>query len=193
MKMKQAILITLVFLTLKGISQNSGLDTISNYSTQTRDIKSNHIPDSVFQMINLKSLSVTGMDCDYIEFDYNGNDLTTCWMVKEIPSIISNLTELEYLSLRVNAIQSIPREIVELKKLKVIDLTDNPGLEQIDNIVLIENLEELYLYGCNLTKFPNDLTKMNKLRKLGLVGNNIYKLEIDRIKKGLPNCEIIFE
>jgi len=190
--MKQVIFI-LFFLTLKGISQNSRLETITSYSNQTREMESNNIPDSVFQMINLKTLSVTGMDCDYIVLDDNGNDITKCWMIKEIPTKISRLKQLEYLSFRINAIKEIPKEIGELKKLKILDLTDNSGLQQIENVILLDNLEELYLYGCYLTKFPNDLSKLSKLKKLGLSGNNFDKLEMERIKNGLPDCEIIFE
>ena len=72
-------------------------------------------------------------------------------------------------------------------------MTDNPSLERIDNIVLLENLEELYLMGCNLSNFPKDLSKLSNLMKLGLEGNNFDKLEIERIKKGLPDCKITFE
>lgn len=191
--MKNLILILIVLLTLKGIAQKTRLDTIKSYSNQTSRMKSNVIPDSVFQMINLKTLSITGTDCDYVEFDDNGKNITKCWMLKEIPEKICNLIKLEYLQLNVNAIQKIPKEIRELNNLKVLDLTDNPSLYQIDNIILLENLEELYLDGCNLTKLPENLAKLNKLKRIGLVGNNFDKQEIERIKKELHKCEIILE
>ena len=114
--MKQTILIILIFWSLNGISQNSRMDTISSYSNQTRIMESNIIPDSVFKITNLKSLSITGMDCDFIELDDQGNDITKCWMIKEIPLKISTLKNLESLQLNVNAIQEIPKVIGQLEK-----------------------------------------------------------------------------
>ncbi len=155
-------------------------------------MKSNVIPDSVFTMTNLKSLAITGMDCDLKKIDEKGNDVTECWALREIPTSIKNLNELEYLQLNINAIQSIPREIENLKKLKVLDLTDNPGLRDIDNVILLENsLEELYLYGCDLNYSPQ-LIKFKKLKKLGLAGNNLNEMEIAKIKKALTGCDITF-
>ena len=151
------------------------------------------IPDSVFTMTNLKSLTITGMDCDFRKTDKAGNDVTECWMLRTIPSEIKNLKELEYLQLNVNGIQSIPREIEFLKKLKVLDLSDNPGLSDIDNVILLENsLEELYLYGCSSLNYSPQLIKFKKLKKLGITGNHFNEMEIVKIKKELPRCDITF-
>jgi Leucine-rich repeat (LRR) protein len=161
-------------------------NTSKNYSTSTKDLKSNLIPDTVFLIENLENLSITGMDCDY-------GDHTTCWMIAEIPTAIKNLKALKSLSLTVNAIRSIPIELTELKQLTIIDLTDNPRLSNIENIEKIERLEFLYLYGCGLTKLPNEIGRLKNLKQIGLVGNNLSKDEIERIKKALPNCIIIFK
>jgi len=171
---------------------NLALDTITIYSNRTDLMRSDSIPDSVFEMTNLKSLSITGSDCDFIVTDDEGNDITECWMLGEIPKEIANLNKLEYLQLNVNTIREIPKEIVELKKLKILDLTDNLGLEDIENIVLLENLEELYLFGCHLRKLPNDISRLKKLKKIGLAGNNFNEKEKARIKQALPNCEVTF-
>jgi len=74
-----------------------------------------HIPDSVFEMRNLKTLSITGMDCDYIILDDNGEEVKDCWMIREIPRRIKGLQELEHLELSLNAIAKIPKEIRGLK------------------------------------------------------------------------------
>lgn len=94
--------------------------------------------------------------------------------------------------MRVNSIQRLPEEINALDNLRVLDLTDNPGLSNIDPIVEVENLEELVLFGCSLTKLPEGIEKLKKLKYLGLTGNNLDKTEQDRILKALPTCEIIF-
>jgi Leucine-rich repeat (LRR) protein len=99
---------------------------------------------------------------------------------------------LEVLELRVNSIQSVPKEIMNLKNLKILDLTDNPGLINIDNVVWLENLEDLVLFGCDLHKLPPDIGRLKKLKYLGLTGNNIDSAELKRIRKALPTCDIKF-
>ena len=100
-------------------------DTTTYYKSSTAELGSEHIPESVFQMTNLRFLSITGSDCDYVEVDNKGNDITRCWMINEIPSQIKNLKQLETLDLNLNAISKIPIELTELKNLKSLDLEDN--------------------------------------------------------------------
>jgi Leucine-rich repeat (LRR) protein len=167
-------------------------DTTTVYSETTLKLKSNTIPPDVFKMTRLLKLSVIGMDCDYTDVDDNGNDVTKCWTIREIPEEIKELKQLEALVLRVNSIQNLPEAINSLENLRVLDLTDNPGLSNIDPIVGVENLEELVLFGCSLTKLPEGIGKLKKLKYLGLTGNNLDKTEQNRILKALPTCEIVF-
>ncbi len=167
-------------------------DTTTIYYSSTALLKSKYIPDSVFQMTNLRHLSVQGMDCDYREVDDKGNDITKCWMISEIPPQIKNLNQLETLQLNVNSISNIPIELTELKNLKSLILDDNSGLSDIDNVVKLENLEFLSLNGCNISKLPDNIGQLKKLKSLGLAGNSISETEKDRIKKALPNCETYF-
>jgi hypothetical protein len=162
-------------------SQNQ--DTI--YSTTTKQLKSNNIPERVFGITTLKYLTITGMDCDY-------GDNTKCWDITKIPSQIKYLKNLTTLCLNVNAIQNIPIELSELKNLKTIDLSDNLALSSVDNIENIFSLEYLFLYGCGLTRLPDRIDKLKNLKELGLAGNHIDKREQARIRKALPNCIIKF-
>ena len=160
-------------------------DTVIIYSTTTRALKNSKIPDSVFRIVRLEQLTVSGMDCDY-------GDNTACWMIREIPGEIRNLKYLKRLRLNLNAITTIPNELTELKYLELVDLTDNSALENIDNLTKIESLEYLYLYGCGLTKMPEKIGKLKNLKELGLAGNHISGDEKERIKRELPNCDIKF-
>ena len=164
-------------------ADNAYSDT--TYATSTQQLKSNRIPDSVFQLTELRHLSINGMDCDY-------GDRTNCWMIKEIPTEIKNLKKLTTLRLTLNAVSTIPNELTELNNLTLIDLTDNAGLNNIDNLAKLQSLEYLYLYGCGLTKLPNNIGDLKNLKELGLVGNNLENTERTRIKKALPNCIIKF-
>jgi Leucine-rich repeat (LRR) protein len=157
----------------------------TSYSSSTKELRSNKIPDSVFLMTNLRHLSISGMDCDY------GNN-TKCWMLKELPKEIGKLKNLQTLSLTLTAMQILPKELSELKNLTILDLTDNTGISNINTLTQIHSLEYLYLYGCRLTKLPENISDLKNLKELGLVGNHIDKAEQNRIKTALPNCIIKF-
>lgn len=155
----------------------------TTYAISAQRLKSNKIPDSVFQMTELRHLEIWGMDCDY-------SPHPNCWGITEIPAGIKNLKNLTTIRLTLNAISVIPIELTELPNLTLIDFTDNAGLANIDNLVKITNLKYLYLYGCGLTKLPDKIGELKNLVELGLVGNNINKDELKRITKALPNCVI---
>lgn len=158
----------------------------TSFTVRTDTLKSCEIPTWVFEMKNLKHLALEGMDCDY------GDD-ENCWMLGQIPREIRNLKKLTTFSYSLSRIETIPIELIELKNLKVLDLSDNPGLSNVENVAQIQSLEQLYLYGCNLTKLPDRISNLKNLKYLGLVGNwQISKTEKARIKKALPNCRITY-
>ena len=186
------ILTAIVFINCNVDKIFAQTDSTTVYSRTTRELESSTIPSDVFKMTNLRKLCITGMDCDYKKTDDKGNDITKCWAIGEIPGQVRNLKHLESLILRVNNIQTLPKEINELKSLRTLDLTDNPGLSNIDNVVGLENLEELVLFGCYLTKLPKDIGRLRNLKYLGLTENDIDSQEKERIKKALPTCDIKF-
>lgn len=158
-------------------------DTV--YFVSTEELKINKIPDKVLQMTELQNLSIYGMDCD------NGNK-TNCWQIQEISPEIKNLKKLVALQLQLNAIKTIPNELSELRNLTLLDLSDNAGLTNVDIISKVPTLQYLFLYGCSLTKLPDDIGNLKNLKELGLIGNNLNKAEQERIAKELPNCKINF-
>lgn len=167
-------------------------DTTTFFATSTFRIKSGIIPDSIFQMDQLRVLSITGMDCDYRVHDKNGNDITQCWSVHELSPKIGNLVQLETLLLPQNSIAELPESMNKLQRLKKFDLTDNAALKKINVLTQLPALEELYLYGCQLTQLPENIGALRNLKQLGLTGNYLSKIELARIKKALPNCTVIF-
>jgi hypothetical protein len=157
----------------------------TTWTTSTKQLKSDQIPDSIFLLTGLRHLSINGMDCDF------GNS-TNCWMIKEIPKDIKRLQQLVTLRLTLHAITRLPKELTELHHLTLIDLTDNAGLTNINCLTQVPNLQYLYLYGCSLTKLPDNIGDLKNLKELGLTGNHLDKAEQARIKKALPNCAIKF-
>jgi hypothetical protein len=181
--MKCKLLIAICYIAGCGIHL-SAQNKETTYTARTRDLKSNFIPDSVFEMRNLKILSITGMDCDY------GSD--SCWSIRDLPARIGQLVNLEELILQVDEIPRLPEEVGRLQKLKRLILSDNGPTLDLTNITRISNLEYLNLDGCELERLPDRIGDLKHLRELEAVGNNFSPAERARIKKALPGCKVRF-
>ena len=167
----------------QAVEKNYSSETI--YRASCSELKSDHIPDSVWKMTNLRELSIMGMDCD------TGSD--SCWAVSVLPPEIGNLTNLETLRLNVNAISNLPAEMSKLTKLKELVLDDNLSLQNIEAICQLPNLEHLSLFGCGLRKLPVIIRLLTRLKTIGLTGNPLTEKDIEVLHRALPDCKIIFE
>lgn len=165
----------------------------SSLVLSTSKLKSNAIPDWVFKMKKLENLSIMGMYPEYVHEDYGAyHSKDDCYRIQEIPSKIKNLKKLTSLSLLFNDIKILPEELSALKNLKLFDLSNNSGLQDITVIEKLVNLELLSLSGCHLKEMPANIGNLKHLKELDLTGNSISKEEQIRIKKALPNCKIRF-
>lgn len=165
----------------------------SSFVVSTSQLKSNSIPDWVFTIKKLKNLSIRGMCCEYEVGDYGAYDIKgDCFKIAAISSQIKELSKLTALSLPNNDIQTVPNELIALKNLKLIDLSNNPKLQNVDNLEKIVSLEFVSLSGCHLTEMPLNIGNLKHLKELDLIGNSINAKEQIRIKKALPNCNIRF-
>lgn len=147
----------------------------TTFFASTQRLRSNVIPSHVFSMTQLRHLLISGMDCDY-----QGGP--PCWMLREIPPAIGQLQQLRTLAFPVNAIRRLPTEIGQLRHLRSLDLTDNPGLSDIEPIAGLASLEELTLYGCNISRLPATIGWLKRLKKLGLIGNPLAPGELARVR-----------
>lgn len=187
------------------------------YTTTTYLIERSTIPDSVFQMKNLQTLSIGGMECNdgaIIRYNFEGKLMDSCYTLKEIPPAVGDLEELKLLALHANAIKeippflknlsalevlslgsnpihSLPKEMEELKNLKELYLQDCP-LTSIAPVEKLPKLEKLLLQGCPIKKLPDDLSSWKHLKLLGLHRTLIDFAEQQRIRAALPNCRIQF-
>lgn len=165
-------------------------DTISyHWESYAAELDTNVIPDSVFAMQHLKSLSFHGMYCDLAD---DTDPVYSCWELKQIPAQLTNLTMLEVLDLEGNRIQEVPEDILKLKKLKELNLGDNPHISNLSVLSNLQSLEHLNLNGCKLTHLPIELNQLKKLEVLGLTRNNFDSTEIRRIKNQLTSCQVFF-
>lgn len=196
-KMKGFIFLFIVFQSCLGqkLLSDSELSKVDNYTSiesaleskqivYKLDIKNNNqftsIPNEVFRFKNLQVLKFTGSWCD----------IDSCINIKEIPRDLDLLENLEELYLVSNELKTLPKEINNLKHLKVLDLSENIeiNLKKLNNL----NLKELHLNGCSLRTLPENIFKLKELQILGLEGNFFQSNEIQRIRSALPDVEIYF-
>ena len=103
-------------------------------------------------------------DRSYLEeLDVSGNNLTGA-----LPAEIRKLQKLKILKARNNKMTGVPAEIGQLSKLEILDLSNN-----------------------QLTGLPYELGNLKNLKTFNLSGNNYSTLDLDRIRKDLPQTEFI--
>ncbi|XP_043687814.1 disease resistance protein RUN1-like [Telopea speciosissima] len=108
-------------------------------------------------------------------------DLTHTKM-EELPDSICRLSSLKKLILQLNvSLKKLPENIGELKSLVNLKLTNVSSIEELpDGVGLLEKLEELDVEGCSkLEKLPRSMGRMRCLQKLNLKGTNVSKLPDD--------------
>ncbi|MBL4632349.1 MAG: leucine-rich repeat domain-containing protein [Kofleriaceae bacterium] len=116
------------------------------------------IPDAVFELSALKKLTLhlRGERGDKLEGMKN----------------IGNLQGLEELWIVGAGIEALPAGFSELKKLKVLKLTSNKSLADIDALKDLPVLEELDLHSCDLRKIPASFSTLKALKKLDISLND---------------------
>jgi len=165
-----------------------------------RDI---NIPTSIVLLKSLKEIdvswmssfdhhalidSIAGMKIERIKFERCG--------LSQLPSNITKLSRLKYISIGDNSLGTfpqelfslssieeikadrnsfshIPSEIVKLKKLRKLDLGNNFQMDvslTIKNLSALENLEELSFFNCKFNGIPVEIAKFKRLKKLNLNG-----------------------
>jgi Leucine-rich repeat (LRR) protein len=105
---------------------------------------------------------------------------------------LNQLKNLQYANLSDNHIVELPPEIHQLKKLISLDLSNNQLLYLPRTISGLTKLEELNLENNNIGSLPPYLYRLRKLKTLNLSGNPIGEKEKDRIRRDLPDVEIVF-
>lgn len=108
------------------------------------------IPPEVFNQTKLIYLSVWGQDCDVPSIP--------CMAISKVPTGIKHLKNLKELHLVLNYIHELPPEILELKKLEVLDLTENPNFKDVQTVMKMNWLKQFTCYGCHLS--TEDVTKL---------------------------------
>lgn len=139
------------------------------------------------------------------------------WQKTQFPKEVFNFPNLKYLWIAMRNIETLPREITQLKFLKSIDLQNSSIKKLPDNIGDLQDLEELVLLFTDIEELPVSICELSNLKTLQLGGTKIKTLppclkglkqledftlfyyeenlpkslqqEIDKLKMYLPNCK----
>ena len=106
---------------------------------------------------------------------------------------LQKFSNLEYLSLKNDHLRTLPKEIFELQKLKILDISSNDFETLSNDFIKFKNLEELYLNNeknLNVPQTLNLLSKLPKLKALHLEGDNLRKLPENIVK--LKNLKSLY-
>jgi internalin A len=159
------------------------------------------IPQEIFQLTNLKELSISYNQITAIpdeianlanltRLDLSRNQITAIPdaianlanltslllfdnQITAIPDAIANLANLTSLSFHSNQITAIPDAITNLANLSTLSLDSNQITTIPDVIANLANLTRLYLGGNQITAIPDEITNLANLTRLDLSRNQI--------------------
>ncbi|MCC5943556.1 MAG: leucine-rich repeat domain-containing protein [Bernardetiaceae bacterium] len=143
------------YLPLKTISKNiKKLQTLR--LLYLFDTKITDIPDEIFELKNLKTLS----------FDGGVN-------IKKIPDKITNLKKIYNIEFSITSISSVPENISELENLRMLQLFATNLTEIPSPIFLCSELRRLSIYGTKIFLQKEDIEKLSFIENIV-----IYKSQI---------------
>ena len=160
------------------------------------------IPDTVWQLPNLKTLILDHCKLESIQIPVTASGLISLWInynpLKSAPGGLKHLTNLQRLKMIGCDLSKIPTEISYLQKLEKIDINGNK-LTQLDDAICqltslthlhahrnsiqviskeignLKSLQWLDLYDNKIQHLPDGLKHLNELRHLGLSTNKFQE------------------
>lgn len=109
-----------------------------------------------------------------------------------IPDSIGALKKLKYLSIYGNDIKDLPQSILNLRKLKTLSVSECKFDTLPEEIFKLDSLEELYLSKLPTTKFPKEIIQLKNLKKLDIKRNNFSEIPKEILElKNLEHLDII--
>ncbi|MBY0291785.1 MAG: hypothetical protein K2W92_00635 [Alphaproteobacteria bacterium] len=163
-------------------------EKIHSIINEIKNIKSVfvHAPYHADQGIELLN-EIPPFQCLQFTVFGHANDQT----LKAIPSVLSNLMEFHapFNKIGEEGLEALSKSAT---KLEVLDLTNNPGVNDrgISYISALPNLKKLYLSNTNITSESIKYLKLlNNLEELHVVGTSINKEDLADLKSALPKLQ----
>ncbi len=133
-----------------------------------------HLPEQIGELKNLTHLNLWHSNLIQLPTQIgNLKNLTMLYLgstnLRSLPVEIGELENLTYLSLNWNNLKTLPAEIGKLKNLIYLGLSEN-----------------------NLKTLPVEIGELKNLKYLDISENHFSEEEQEKIRKLLPNCEVVF-
>ncbi|MFQ3575878.1 MAG: leucine-rich repeat domain-containing protein [Cytophagales bacterium] len=143
---------------------------------------------SLFNNKFTKFPDMLGKCTSLIQLDFSSNKLTEL-----NGSTLKNLVFLQELNLAKNDIPALPKEIGELKKMKMLNLRGN-ALKVLPNTIgQLQELEVLDLSINEISVLPTEILNLKKLKSLYLTGNKIPKKDIKDLQTKMTWCKVYYD
>ncbi len=108
----------------------------------------------------------------------------------EVPESVYELKNLIFLNLSFTKVTQLENGLCDLDQLKILSLIGNEGIV-LPECLYSMNLEALLLFGCGTQLEIEKISKMKKLKFLGVGGNIYSEEELQYLERELPNTRII--
>jgi len=145
-----------------------------------RGFKLTQLPDKISDLKSLKSINLG--DNPNLDFE-------------QVFSVLGQLEQLEHLNLDYNKFDSFPASIENLKGLKTLDMemmyAKFNTAETYQILSKLDSLEHLNISGNFLGSLPDEISELKSLKVLNINGNGFSEEATNKLKKLLPNTEII--
>jgi Leucine-rich repeat (LRR) protein len=161
-------------------SESGAVDSLFIENNDTDTI----FPREILKFKSLKNLRFTGTYCDL------GPD--SCFNILNLPYQIQDLANLETLALNTHGLLSLPSSLGNMKSVKRLSLSGN-RVKNIEVILEMENLEELYLFYSYFDSSKLNFGMLKQLKQLKVIGispDSRHERLITEIRHGMPHVKI---
>jgi Leucine-rich repeat (LRR) protein len=155
------------------------------------------LPESIGNLSQLQRLWLGSNQLSSLpESIGNFSQMQELWLssnqLTSLPESIGNLSQLRVLDLGYNQLNSLPESIGNLSQLQELGLNSNQLTNLPESIGNLSQLRVLYLQYNQLASLPESIGNLSQLRELYLENNPIPPAEIERIRRLLPKCNVVF-
>ncbi len=117
------------------------------------------------QTFTLQNKSSNSNQKNIIQLNSSNNQIS------ELPDSLGDFSNLTELWLNSNELKTLPESISKLKKVKLMDISGNKGID-LSHLKNLESLVSLSIADCDLVEFPESITCLKNLEVLNLAGNH---------------------